>query len=89
MKPREWKSTEIFSKVNFGDDIGLPDTFVDFSAYEQLQAKLDEAVKALEKTQVNLQDHVDADKENRCSYYDIGDALSDIKQVLQKIRGEE
>ena len=43
----------------------------------------DQILQLLNKIRINLQDHEDADKENRCSYYCTGDALDDVKQAIQ------
>lgn len=41
-KPHVWMSTQIFTRVKSGDDIGLPEEFVDLQEYDNLAAKLKE-----------------------------------------------
>lgn len=51
MGNREWTPVEIFKFVDTGDDLGTPDSFVDYAAYTELRAEAEKLAAALEPAQ--------------------------------------
>lgn len=49
MGNREWTPVEIFKFVDTGEDLGTPDSFVDYAAYTELKAEAEKLAVALEQ----------------------------------------
>jgi len=86
--PRRWTSTEIATARRTGDDIGLPDDFVDSNAYDTVEAERDKLKAENKKLEHAIKQEIFNNDEFGCEFTYIVIAKRENAEMSEQLQRE-